>query len=269
MGDWKEGDLTANGMSIHYYRTGGEGKLPLVLLHGFTDNGLCWTRVARALEADYELIMLDARGHGLSAVTDGGYAYEDRAADAIGAIRALGLEQVVAWGHSMGAETAAVAAATEPDLFAAVILEDPPWREQVAMAEAAQASTEARRAAITRNRALSIEALVAVARKDDPQWHEDELLPWAASKRQVSPKVAEGLRLRPPWRRTAEAISCPTLLLTADPERGIVTPEVAAEAVSLLAHGQTRQFDAGHSIHRDAFEPVMAAVRAFLGEVGW
>jgi pimeloyl-ACP methyl ester carboxylesterase len=43
--------------------TGGDHP-PLLLAHGYTDSGLYWTRVARALEADYNVIMPDARGHG-------------------------------------------------------------------------------------------------------------------------------------------------------------------------------------------------------------
>jgi pimeloyl-ACP methyl ester carboxylesterase len=63
MPEWFSGDVVANGVRIHYSRTGGD-KPPLVLSHGATDSGLCWTRVARALESDYDVILSDARGHG-------------------------------------------------------------------------------------------------------------------------------------------------------------------------------------------------------------
>ena len=58
-----EGDILANSIRQHYYRTGGE-KPPLLLLHGFNEYGLTWLRVAKELERDYDIIMLDARGHG-------------------------------------------------------------------------------------------------------------------------------------------------------------------------------------------------------------
>ena len=58
--------MIANGIRLHYYRTGDGTKPAVVLCHGFSDSGLCWTPVARQLEADYDVIMLDARGHGLS-----------------------------------------------------------------------------------------------------------------------------------------------------------------------------------------------------------
>ena len=58
---WFEGIVTANGIQQHYYRTGGD-KPSLMLLHGFSENGQCWSRVAKALEQDYDVIMVDAYG---------------------------------------------------------------------------------------------------------------------------------------------------------------------------------------------------------------
>ena len=55
MAQWQSGDVTANGIKVHYTRTGGD-KPPLVLNHGATDNGLCWTPVATALEAEYDVV---------------------------------------------------------------------------------------------------------------------------------------------------------------------------------------------------------------------
>src|SRR4029079_7250210 len=94
--EWVSGDAAANGITIHYSRTGGAdggGKPPLVLSHGATDNGLCWTRVARDLESDFDVIMPDARGHGLSDAPEQGYSSAEHAADLAGLIRALGLER--------------------------------------------------------------------------------------------------------------------------------------------------------------------------------
>ena len=65
MSEWQQGDVLTNGIRMHYYRTGGN-KPPVVLCHGGSDAGLCWTPVAKILEADYDVIMIDARNHGLS-----------------------------------------------------------------------------------------------------------------------------------------------------------------------------------------------------------
>jgi N-formylmaleamate deformylase len=56
---WRQNDLSVNGVRLHYSRTGHGDKPPLVFVHGFLDNGLCWTPVARDLEAEYDVIALD------------------------------------------------------------------------------------------------------------------------------------------------------------------------------------------------------------------
>ena len=125
MTSWFSETLSVNDIQIHYYRTGGE-KPTIVLSHGVTDDGLCWTPVAMALELDYDVIMVDARGHGLSGNPKGDYSVEARSADLAGLIKALRLDRPVVMGHSLGAETSLYTAAHYPDLIAGIILEDPP-----------------------------------------------------------------------------------------------------------------------------------------------
>ena len=52
MDNWQSAWVESNGINIHYHRTGGPYPV-LLLIHGFTDNGLCWSRVDRQLETDY------------------------------------------------------------------------------------------------------------------------------------------------------------------------------------------------------------------------
>ena len=60
--EWQEGELDANGVRIHYYRRG-VGRA-LVLAHGMTDNGKCWSRLATVLEDRFDIVAYDARYHG-------------------------------------------------------------------------------------------------------------------------------------------------------------------------------------------------------------
>src|SRR5689334_12675033 len=129
MTEWKEGQINANGITIHYYRSGGDKKPSILLLHGITDSGQCWPRVAVDLEGSYDTIMTDARGHGHSSASTE-FSTALLADDAAAVIRALGLEKPYVWGHSMGAITAATLAATYPDLVRSVVLEDPPLRDE-------------------------------------------------------------------------------------------------------------------------------------------
>lgn len=103
MSEWSEGFIQANDLNIHYHRTGGTGKPPLILLHGVMDNGLCWTPVARDLQANFDVIMPDAREHGLSGGTLENFSYTQLVGDVVALINALSLEKPSLFGHSMGA----------------------------------------------------------------------------------------------------------------------------------------------------------------------
>ncbi|HLJ86899.1 MAG TPA: alpha/beta hydrolase [Candidatus Angelobacter sp.] len=105
------GVCDTGGAHIHYLRTAttGRTKPPLVLLHGLTGNGTCWSPFARALEGELDVVMPDARGHGKSSAPlhgygDAGYRYDDHASDVVGLIRVLGLAAPILLGHSMGGD---------------------------------------------------------------------------------------------------------------------------------------------------------------------
>src|SRR5919202_1215582 len=101
MSEWSEGDLPIGGIAIHYYRMGQRGKPPVVLLHVFSDAGLAWLRLAQDLKADYDLVMLDAVGHGRSGGPEHGFRAR-AVSDVLAAIEALDLDRPVLVGHSMG-----------------------------------------------------------------------------------------------------------------------------------------------------------------------
>jgi len=271
MTTWPARDVVANGITLHTHRTGGD-RPPLVLCHGFTDNGLCWTRVARTLESDFDVIMYDTRGHGLSDAPEDGYGADDNADDLAGLIQALELDRPVVMGHSMGAATAAAFAARRPELVSRIILEDPPWSDDSwtqTSSEDQETFIAAQREQIARRKNQSREALIAQCHSENPAWHASELGPWAESKRQMSPHVVRRLLSgRPSWRSAAAAIPCPTLLITGDPAlKSIVKPETAREVQDLNPNVRVVQIDgAGHCIHRDRFEPFVQLVKAYLIE---
>ncbi len=64
--DWQGHNLHINDDVIHYYRNGNSGRTPLVFCHGFSDNGLCWYRVAERFTDQFDIYLLDARNHGQS-----------------------------------------------------------------------------------------------------------------------------------------------------------------------------------------------------------
>ncbi len=267
MTDWPSGMTSANGIRLHYYRTGGD-KPPVVLLHGITDNALCWRRTARALEPDYDLILIDARGHGLSERPENAYRIADHVKDVIGVIDALDLPAPVLMGHSMGAAVAAAAAAAHPDRVSALILEDPPWYAAVPDPVEARNEAEAWKHQLADNQRMPLEDLTALKREESPGWHEIEFEDWARAKHQASLDVLNFIEAEDlSWKATASQLHCPGLLITADVAKGaIVTPDTSAEAQGIWPGGVRVAYlgEAGHSIHREQFEDYVEAVKTFL-----
>jgi len=268
MPDWFSGDVVANGLRIHYYRTGGD-KPPLVLSHGATDSGLCWTRVARALESDFDLILPDARGHGLCEAPPDGYTIDDRAADLAGLIDALGLVRPAVGGHSMGAATSLGLVATYPDLASCAILEDPPFRSGKPFRVGEADPRAGMRQVVLRAQSAGLDATIARGRAALPMWAEEEFEPWAEAKVRLSHQFLDALNDRSTgqeWRELLPRVRCPVLLVTSDPKLGsIVTPDVAQEAARLAPTLRVvRVSGAGHNIRREQFDVFVRAVRDFL-----
>ncbi|AFK21319.1 MULTISPECIES: alpha/beta fold hydrolase [Haloferax] len=120
---WTTDTVHVNGVGLQYYRAGSGP--PLVMAHGFYNNGRCWEPLVADLADDYELVMYDARGHGRSDAPKSGYTMDDRVEDLLGLVDALDLVDPILLGHSMGGSIVAWTAAKKPDLPRAIILEDP------------------------------------------------------------------------------------------------------------------------------------------------
>jgi pimeloyl-ACP methyl ester carboxylesterase len=260
---WRSGTVTIPQGRLAYHRTGANGR-PLVLAHGLTDNGLCWSRVATALAASFDIVMLDARGHGQSSrISDGDD--QDPGQDIAEAIGKLELSNVILMGHSVGARAAATCAGLIPDSISRLILEDPPLLPLVDQATR-QKRLLALREQIAAFQAMSDAEITTKGKTRSPLWHEDEFPAWSASKKQFDP-AAYPLYTQP-WQRTLARIRVPTLLIHGEAARGsLVTPEIANEATALNPHLRAVQIrDAGHNIRRENFSDYLAAVQEFLAD---
>lgn len=256
-----EGRIPVTGGLLAYHRTGGDGP-SLVLSHGLTDNGLCWSRLATVLAPDFDIIMLDARGHGSSSRMVG--APPDHAGrDIAEAIDFLGLRSPIVMGHSVGARATVEFAASHPGRAAKVILEDPPF---LPVADAAAAAVRRRkfRDQVKTFGGMSDADIAALGRKAAPGWHDDEFPAWIAGKRQVDPDAMPDYRT--PWQDAITSITAPILLIYGEPARGgIVTPAIVDEARALNPNVSAEQIsDAGHNIRRENFPAFLEAVQAFL-----
>ena len=275
MADWQASDIEVQGLLLHYTRTGGS-KPPVVLAHGVGDDGLCWTTIAEALAPEYDVVMVDARGHGRSATPEqGGYDAAVQAQDLAGVITGLGLQRPIILGHSMGAITALNLAGTYPDMPRAILLEDPPavWMPRRGDGQAEMERRAQLRASMASLKRKTRAELIAEQRAVAPHWPDAEIDRWADSKHRFSPDVLQLFDKRigagVDWPATLSRITCPTLLITGDPVRGArVTTESAGALQSLVPQLHiTHIADAGHSIRHDQFNNYLLAIRAFLKQL--
>ena len=253
--------MPVDGVELRVHRTG-RAERPLVLVHGIADSGLCWARLARALEADCDVVMFDARGHGESA-RPGSYSFAEHVRDLVGVLERLDVQPAVLVGHSMGGAHVAAVAAEHPELVRGLVLVDPHWP-----LDSAGYDVAGWRVAMAANNALSLDELLAIGRHENPSWVEQELEPWARAKQIVDPAVASWLnstRDIARWREVAERIRCLTLLVTGDASNVTVGAEGAAQAQRLCPSLRVAHIPAaGHSIHRDQFGSFLAALSSFL-----
>lgn len=262
---WTDDFFSFDDVTLRYVRTGGDLP-PLVLLHGFTDSSAEWGRFARSLEADYDVIMMDARGHGLSSTPPPDFTLQEQAHDVAKLIAHLGIAPTSVIGHSMGAVTALQLAALHPDLLTCMVLEDPPL-----IPKDAQRVDHGDWIAWLRDfQQLTPEARLEKAYAENTVWEREEIPPWANSKAQFRLETFDSALMKlPNWRPAARTAHVPTLLISGDNTRGaIITPETAQEAAAIW--GGKLQFrrisDAGHNVRRDQPAIYFEVVTAFLRE---
>ncbi len=280
MGDvreWLEGDVVVDGCRLHYQRIHRE-KPSIVLLHGITDSGRCWMPMAELLAKQYDVIMLDAVGHGRSGRVEGAYTYETLADHLGGMVEDLGIEKPLLMGHSMGASTVAMLAAQRPDVPGAILLEDPGWRVTPPAPPPAPSLGRGRRGSpfsrwIGILQHKSLDDVVAHCRQSNPTWAEAELLPWAESKLQFDLSFFPAMRgTVSSYKDTVSRITCPMLLMSGDTERGgIVSRAVGENCREMWQNKEQSRWirieEAGHNIRRERFEAFCDEVFRFLSSL--
>jgi N-formylmaleamate deformylase len=258
---WTTGVSKANGITVHYLRTGG-AKPPVILLHGLIGSGACWTPLARDLEDAYDVVMPDARGHGRSSAPAHGYLYDDHANDVVGLIGSLGLAPPILLGHSMGGMTAAVVASRGTAVIRGLVLVDPTFLSPERQGEVRDSDVaEQHRRALGRDKS----DLLADTRARHPR-RSQELLELLAEAR-LRTHLAAFEVLEPPnpeYRELVGAIAVPTLLVIGD-TGNVVSLETARDLQRLNPRVRVEQMrDAGHGLPHDQPERLAASVRSFL-----
>jgi pimeloyl-ACP methyl ester carboxylesterase len=167
----------------------------------------------------------------------------------------------------MGAATAAVFASRYPDLLSCLVLEDPPWSDDVMSVEETKTMMENWKGYHLKTQTKSLPELIAWQKKTSPNWEEEILPQWAEGKLAMDITIFDHFKTpSKDWREVAQAIQVPTLIITGDNDRGaIVKPSLGVEAVELLSHGEFGHIShAGHCVRYEQFQAYLTMVKLFL-----
>ena len=257
---------------------------PLVLLHGVTRCWQEWQPLLAALMAQWQVFVLDQRGHGNSERVPGAYRVADFAGDAVAFLQSHIDGQAAVWGHSLGAMVAAMVAARVPERVGALVLEDPPGTllasgldesRYILQFTGLQRLLAARPDASTLARQL---ATLPVQHPRDGRTVEFRELRDEAALRfsaeclaRMDPTVIDVLLAKRwleglDWFGELPRITCPTLLLRADVDCGGMLSDLeAARVEQLIPH--CRRLDRpglGHNLHTADPPGTLAFIGDFL-----
>ncbi len=110
------------GVRLRYAEQGNPKGEPVILLHGYSDSWVSYSRILPLIDKKYHVYVPDQRGHGDSDRPASGYTFPDFAADVIAFMEAKGLKQATIVGHSMGSFVAQHVATSAPERVTKLVL---------------------------------------------------------------------------------------------------------------------------------------------------
>ncbi|HEX2101912.1 MAG TPA: alpha/beta hydrolase [Candidatus Synoicihabitans sp.] len=289
---WSSSYVYGNGIRIHYYRaTPAPGKPVMVMVHGVTDIGLHWKILTSKLQDDYDVYMLDTRGHGLSDPFTSSDDGDTLVKDVVAFLETMKIEKPILMGHSMGAATVMRLGAEHPDLARAIIMLDPGLGrrtppptsgERAAGGGAPPAPPPPPRSVAPDRLVVSMRGtpevlvaqnnypfddLVATCRRQSPKWSLESCQYWALSKKQYhGPYTDQTWQAMSGTVRIEGAlakIQVPALILKADVPAE--TRKIHEEIASVMPNGRLVHIEGGgHNLHHDEPERTLQVLHEFL-----
>ena len=190
----------------------GAGSRVALLIHGLGASLRSWpTEVVDALAPDYEVLLLDLRGHGLSDSPPGAWTVDDLVADVRALLDVLAIPAVCAVGHSAGGVVALALALAHPQLVDGLALVSTSSECNVAAAEWYSSVAEV---ALEQGIGPALRQVVAGLRLEASPAQDELVLPDPLGFAQTARCVAS-LHPRPLTPRLAE-IRCPTRVLVGE-----------------------------------------------------
>ncbi len=269
-------NLMLNGLRFHYRDWANDGARPLVALHGFTGHARTWDTMARALRDRYRVLALDQRGHGESEwVRD--YAPERRVEDMEAFQAALGLDQFVLLGLSMGGRVAFSYAAKHAERLHKLVIVDIGPVTEAAGSQRIAAGVRVRdvfddpEEAVAQMRAANARApedelrhrgLNNLMKRDDGKWTWRYDVALRSGHRPLVPPPSPA-ELEAVWASFGK-ITCPTLLVRGA-ESDILSRATAERMASTIPDCRLVEVqESGHSVPLDNPKGFLAALDTFL-----
>jgi pimeloyl-ACP methyl ester carboxylesterase len=209
------------------------------------------------------VLAVDLRGHGASPRAAAGLAVADLADDVAETVAEAGGPVDLLVGHSLGALVALEVVGRHPGFARRLVVEDPPGAVSVDWAGLAAGIEADSARAVADPEGLRRDLLAA-----NPAWPPGEAERRVADLadcdgRAIADAVRPGVAFDLPALLAAARL--PVLMLLAEEALGSnLTGLDRKAAVEAVAEGATRVLPAGHSLHREALDPWLAALDAWL-----
>ncbi|MBI4293986.1 MAG: alpha/beta hydrolase [Betaproteobacteria bacterium] len=272
--------IVRDNIRLHHLDWGGNGRHPVVLVHGVRLHAHVWNHFSRRFRDRFHIVALDQRGHGDSGwgAAAESYHIEDFYGDLRAVVEARGLSRFTLIGHSLGGVVSMLFAHRHHDQLERLVLVDVTAGRPVVPAGADLSritetqpprefdSLESATDYVRQTMALAPRHMVeesvrcGIRRSDDGRytWKYDPVL----FRRRRPPTAAMDF-----W-QLVSSIPTPTLLQYGSHSR-VVTPELAARMAQTMPNCTVERIEgAGHALFTDQPEAFAASVERFLVKMG-
>jgi esterase len=268
--------VEVNGLRLRYLDWGTPGKRPILFLHGGALTAHTWDLCCLALRADYHCLALDQRGHGDSDWSpDADYSIAAQRDDIRGVTTALGLDDFILIGMSMGAINALAYAIAYADSLSALVLIDAgpylrrPGSRRIRDFVDGGAAPETLEAIVARALAFNPRRDPLILRRSlmhNLRRQEDGNWVWKYDRRRFKAMLDDRHRTeRVSLADGLAAVRCPTLVVRGG-ESDVFYDEDAERLAAGFPDGRWVKIpEAGHTVQGDNPKDLVAALRLFLG----
>ncbi|MEQ9393686.1 alpha/beta fold hydrolase [Haliea sp.] len=118
---WPQTVESADGIPIAFEVIGNGGEPALVFIHGWSCDGRYWREQVAHFAGKHQVVVIDLAGHGHSGLGRERYSVAAFGQDVRAVVDAVGAEQVILVGHSMGGPVAVAATQAMPERVIGIV----------------------------------------------------------------------------------------------------------------------------------------------------